>query len=182
EDGLKAFDGGGFRSNPTRSGIRADGTRLYPAKDDQHGEICGRVEKYTSPSYMVPKPVPAGAVVVAANAGSEYLFVPDGNIDTVKAAVTSLQSRLQFGAIFISDRYGEIAGTLPMSLNKTESSANGRAPDIIVSFSFDENMAVAGKSGVSYASSINRRGDHGGFSPTDTHISLMASGPDFKSG
>jgi hypothetical protein len=41
---------------------------------------------------------------------------------------------------------------------------------------------VAGKSGVSYASSINRRGDHGSFSPTDTHISLMASGPDFESG
>jgi hypothetical protein len=84
--------------------------------------------------------------------------------------------------MFVSDRYGEIPGTLPMSLIKTESGANGRAPDIIVSFSFDENAAVAGKSGVSYASSINRRGDHGSFSPTDTHISLMASGPDFKPG
>jgi hypothetical protein len=103
-------------------------------------------------------------------------------MDTVKDAVVSLQSRPQFGAIFVSDRYGEIPGTLPMSLIKTESSANGRAPDIIVSFSFDENVAVAGKSGVSYASSINRRGDHGSFSPTDTHISLMAVGPDFKSG
>jgi hypothetical protein len=140
------------------------------------------VQKYTSPSYVVPKPIPAGAVVVAANAGSDYLFVPDGNINTVKAAVASLQSRLQFGAIFVSDRHGQIAGTLPMSLIKTETSGNGRAPDIIVSFSFDENVAVAGKSGVSYASSVNRRGDHGSFSPTDTHISLMASGPDFKSG
>ena len=90
--------------------------------------------------------------------------------------------RLQFGAIFVSDRHGQIAGTLPMSLIKTENSGNGRAPDIIVSFSYDENVAVAGKSGVSYASSVNRRGDHGSFSPTDTHISLMASGPDFKSG
>jgi hypothetical protein len=119
--------------------------------------------------------------VVAANAGSDYLFVPDGNIDTVKAAVASLQTRLQFGAIFVSDRHGEIAGTLPMSLIQTESSASGRAPDIIVSFSYDENVAVAGKSGVSYASSVNRRGDHGSFSPTDVRISLMASGPQFKS-
>jgi arylsulfatase A-like enzyme len=181
-DGLKAYDGAGCRNIPTLSGITADGTHLYPEKDDQRGNECGRAQKYTSPSYVVPKPVPAGAIVVAANAGSDYLFVPDGNIDTVKAAVTSLQSRLQFGAIFVSDRYGEISGTLPMSLIKTESSANGRAPDIIVSFSFDENAAVAGKSGVSYASSINRRGDHGSFSPTDTHISLMASGPDFKPG
>ena len=181
-DGLKAYDGAGCRNIPTLSGIMADGTHLYPGKDDQHGQVCGRAQKYTSPSYVVPKPMPAGAVVVAANAGSDYLFVPDGNIETVKAAVVSLQSRLQFGAIFVSDKYGEIAGTLPMSLIKTETSGNGRAPDIIVSFSYDENVAVAGKSGVSYASSINRRGDHGSFSPTDTHISLMASGPDFESG
>jgi hypothetical protein len=160
----------------------ADGIHLHPRKDDQHGNVCGRTEKYTSPSYAVPKPIPAGAIVVAANAGSDYLFVPDGSIETVKAAVVSLQSRLQFGAIFVSDRHGEIAGTLPMSLIKTESSASGRAPDIIVSFSYDQNVTVAGKSGVSYASSVNRRGDHGSFSPTDTHISLLATGPDFKSG
>jgi hypothetical protein len=40
---------------------------------------------------------------------------------------------------------------------------------------------VAGRPGISYASSVNRRGDHGSFSPTDTHISMMAHGPDFKS-
>ena len=125
---------------------------------------------------------PAGAIVVAANAGSDYLFVRDRDPNTVNAAVASLQSRLQFGAIFVSDRYGPVAGTLPMSLIQTEHSGSGRAPDIIVSFNFDANVPVAGKSGVSYASSINRRGDHGSFSPIDTHISLMASGPDFKSG
>ena len=181
-DGLKAYDGAGCRDIPILSGITADGAHLHPREDDPRGDICGRAQRYTSPSYAVPKPLPAGAVVVAANAGSDYLFVPDGNIDTVMAAVVSLQSRLQFGAIFVSDKYGEIAGTLPMSLIQTDASGNGRAPDIIVSFSFDETVSVAGKSGVSYASSVNRRGDHGSFSPTDTHISLLASGPDFKSG
>jgi hypothetical protein len=29
---------------------------------------------------------------------------------------------------------------------------------------------------------VNRRGDHGSFSQTDMHISLLAHGPDFKSG
>jgi len=164
------------------SGILTDGTHLHPGREDSHGNICGRPQKYTSTSYVVPKPVPAGAVVVAANAGSDYLFVPDGNIETVKAAVASLQSRLQFGAIFVSDKHGEIPGTLPMSLIKTENTASGRAPDIIVSFSYDEESAVAGRSGILYASSINRRGDHGSFSPTDTHISMMASGPAFKGG
>jgi arylsulfatase A-like enzyme len=179
-DGLKAYDGAGCRNIPTLSGITADGTRLYPMKNDRDGKVCGRAQEYTSAGYVVPKPVPAGAIVVAANAGSDYLFVPDHNAETVRAAVISLQSRLQFGAIFVSDRYGEIAGTLPMSLIKTENSS--RAPDIIVSFSYHENIAVSGKSGVSYASSVNRRGDHGSFSPTDVHISLMAHGPSFKPG
>jgi arylsulfatase A-like enzyme len=181
-DGLKAFDGAACRDVPVLSGIMADGEHLHSRKDDEMGHICGRAQKYTSTSYAVPKPLSPGSIVVAANAGSDYLFVPDGNIETVKAAVISLQSRPQFGAIFVSDKYGDVSGTLPMSLIKTENSGIGRAPDIIVSFSYDENVAVAGKSGVSYASSINRRGDHGSFSPTDTHISLMASGPDFKSG
>ena len=119
---------------------------------------------------------------MAANAGSDYLFVPDGSPDVVKAAVASLQSRQQFGAIFVSDRYGELVGTLPMSLINTEPTAAGRAPDIMVSFNYDETVAVSGKLGISYASSVNRRGDHGSFSPTDTRISLLARGPDFKAG
>ena len=179
-DGLQAYDGAGCRHVPTLSGITADGTHLHPAREDPAGELCGRPGKYTSPSYVVPKPAPAGAIVVAANAGSDYLFIPDHDVETVKAAVASLQSRLQFGAIFVSDRHAEVAGTLPMSLIKAEN--NERAPDIIVSFSYDETTAVAGKSGVSYASSVNRRGDHGSFSPTDVHISLMAHGPHFKAG
>jgi arylsulfatase A-like enzyme len=181
-DGLKAFDGAACRDVPVLSGIMADGTHLHSRKDDEMGHICGRAQKYTSTSYAVPKPLSPASIVVAANAGSDYLFVPDGNVETVKAAVVSMQSRPQFGSIFVSDKYGEVAGTLPMSLIKTENRGDGRAPDIIVSFSYDEDVAVAGKSGISYASSINRRGDHGTFSPTDTHISLMASGPDFKSG
>jgi arylsulfatase A-like enzyme len=181
-DGLKAYDGAACREIPTLSGLTADSTRLYPDEDDKDGNICGRPQKYTSPSYVIPRPLPANAIIVAANAGSDYLFVPDGNAETVKAAVKSLQSRLQFGAIFVSDRYGAITGTLPLSLIKAEASEKGRAPDIIVSFSYDEHAAVAGHAGVIYASSVNRRGDHGSFSPSDTLISLMASGPDFKSG
>jgi arylsulfatase A-like enzyme len=181
-DGLKAYDGAGCRAIPILSGILSDGTHLQPLRHDEDGSVCGKPQELTSSAFIVPKPVPAGAVVVAANAGSDYVFVPDGNRDVVKAAVASLQSRQQFGAIFVSDRYGEIAGTLPMSLINTEPNVTGRAPDIIVSFNYDETIAVAGKPGISYASSINRRGDHGSFSPTDTRISLLAHGPSFKAG
>jgi len=181
-DGLKAYDGAGCRDVPTLSGVLFDSSRLHPARNDVDGSVCGKPQKYTSPRYLVPKPVPAGGIVVAANAGSDYLFVPDRDSGTVKAAVVSLQSRLQFGAIFVSDKYGDVEGTLPMSLINTENTVSGRNPDIMVSFTFDENAAVAGRPGISYASSVNRRGDHGSFSRTDTHISMIAHGPDFKSG
>jgi arylsulfatase A-like enzyme len=181
-DGIKAYDGAGCRDVPTLSGILPDGTHLHTSKADSDGSVCGRPQAYTSPSFIAPKPLPQGSVVVAANAGSDYLFVPDQNPDIVKAAVVSLQSRLQFGAIFVSDKYGDIPGTFPMGLIKTENAIGGRSPDIIVSFSYDENAVVAGRRGTGYASSINRRGDHGSFSPTDVHITLMAHGPDFKSG
>jgi hypothetical protein len=78
----------------------------------------------------------------------------------------------------VSDRHGDIVGTLPMSLVNIEPKVAGRAPDIIVSFNYDETIAVAGKPGISYASSVNRRGDHGSF----TRISLLLRGPDFKTG
>ena len=181
-DGIKAYDGAGCRDVPTLSGILSDGTSLHASRSDPDGSVCGRPQSYTSASFIAPKPLPPRSVVVAANAGSDYLFVPDRNPDAVKAAVVSLQSRMQFGAIFVSDKFGDVAGTLPMSLINTENGVGGRSPDIIVSFSFDENAAVVGRRGTGYASSINRRGDHGSFSPTDVHISLMAHGPDFKSG
>jgi len=181
-DGIKAYDGATCRDAPTMSGILSDGSRFRASKNDADGSVCGKPQTYTSANYVVPKKLPAGSLVVAANAGSDYLFVPDGNSDTVKAAVASLQSRMQFGAIFVSDKYGDIPGTLPMGLINTENKAGGRSPDIMVSFSFDENAVVAGHRGTGYASSINLRGDHGSFSPTDVHISLLAHGPDFKSG
>ena len=43
-----------------------------------------------------------------------------------------------------------------MSLIKTENPVTGRGPDIIVSFNFDENVSVAGRPGISYASSVTR--------------------------
>ncbi|WP_018321688.1 alkaline phosphatase family protein [Bradyrhizobium sp. WSM2793] len=181
-DGLKAYDGAGCRAIPILSGILPDGMHLQPLRRDEDGGVCGKPQQLTSPAFVVPKPVPAGAVVAAANAGSDYLFVPDGKRDVVKAAVASLQARQQFGAIFVSDRYGDIVGTLPMSLVNTEPKVTGRAPDIIVSFNYDETITVAGNPGISYASSVNRRGDHGSFSPTDTRISLLVRGPDFKAG
>src|SRR5712691_552684 len=68
-DGLKAYDGAGCREIPVLSGISSAGSPLQSVKNDTDGSLCGRAQKYTSTNYMIPKLLPAGSVVVAANAG-----------------------------------------------------------------------------------------------------------------
>src|SRR5882762_7260545 len=76
-DGLKAYDGAGCREIPILSGILSSGNSVHPVKNDTDGSICGKAQTYTSASYAVPKPLATGSLVVAANAGSDYLFVLD---------------------------------------------------------------------------------------------------------
>ena len=59
-DGLKAYDGASCRNVPVLSGIRFDGTHFHPTRNDVHGSVCGKAQRFTSPSYVVPWPIPAG--------------------------------------------------------------------------------------------------------------------------
>lgn len=181
--GLAAFDGGGCLYDPLLSGIRADGTRL---QDERAADAatCPDYKRasYTTPSYDVPRPfLPRGAFVVAANGGSDYLYQPEHDPERIGAAVRFLQGREEFGAIFVDDRYGALPGTLPLSLIGIEN-AEGRNPDIVVGYTFDENAVIGGMRGIEFegvAHSMSR-GMHGSFSPIDVHNTLIASGPDFR--
>jgi predicted AlkP superfamily pyrophosphatase or phosphodiesterase len=176
------YDGRGCVYDPVLSGIKADGTPVYPTKTDTDGSICGKAgKKYTTASFKVPENLPRDAIVIAPNGGSEYLYVPSKDSNIIKQVVSYLQSREEFGAIFVDDKYGPISGTFPLSLVKLENTA-GRNPDIIVSYNYDENAVVQGMKGIEYESFNLRRGMHGSFSPFDVHNTLIAYGPDFKSG
>lgn len=176
------YDGSGCVYDPVLSGIKADGTPVYPTKADTDGSICGTAgKKYTTASFKVPENLPQDAIVIASNGGSEYLYIPSKNPDIIKQVVSYLQSREEFGAIFVDDKYGPIPGTFPLSHVKLENAA-GRNPDIIVSYNYDENAVVQGMKGIEYESMFNNRGMHGSFSPIDVHNTLIAYGPDFKSG
>jgi hypothetical protein len=164
------------------SGIKADGTLVYPTKTDTDGSICGTAgKKYTTASFKVPENLPQDAIVIAPNGGSDYLYIPSKNPDIIKQVVSYLQRREEFGAIFVDDKYGSIPGTFPLSDVKLENTA-GRNPDIIVSYNYDENAVIQGMKGIEYESMFNLRGMHGSFSPIDVHNTLIAYGPDFKSG
>ena len=190
--GFNAYDGAGC-STSAMYGIKADGSNVQPVGVDASGALCGAANtKYqaisaTLPtpvaSFKVPATVPAKGIVIAANGGSDYLYVPDHDAATIAAVVRFLQSREEYGAIFVDSRYGAIAGTLPMSMINLENAVrSGKGqPDIVVSFNWDAQQLVNGLPGTEFESTGANRGMHGSFSPIDVHNTLIASGPAFKS-
>ncbi|TMA19004.1 MAG: phosphodiesterase [Deltaproteobacteria bacterium] len=183
--GLTAFDGQDCTFAPVASGIKTDGTSVYPTLVDEDGSKCGKPgQKYQIGRMKVPGNLPPGAIVVAVNGGSDYLYVPDRDPETVRKAVRVLQGRSEIGAIFVDDAYRDIPGTLPLSAIQAENAAH-RNPDVIASYDFDEDAAVRGARGIEYAGGLlgtSYRGMHGSFSPRDIHNTFLAAGPDFRPG
>ena len=191
--GFKAYDGSGC-STTAMAGIKADGSDVYPVGIDTTGALCGTANaKYQAISATLPTPVasfkvpaslPAQGIVIAANGGSDYFYVPDHDATTVTNLVRFLQSREQYGAVFVDSRYGAIPGTLPLAtVNLDNASRSGKGqPDVVVSFNWDAQQLVNGLPGTTYESFGGNRGMHGSFSPIDVHNTLIASGPAFRSG
>jgi predicted AlkP superfamily pyrophosphatase or phosphodiesterase len=187
---FRAFDGIGCLYNPVLSGIAPDGKPLYPTHtDDTNGTVCGKDPKtgktslkYNTPPYRVPATLPADALIVAVNGGSDYVYVPSHDAAVVQRVVRFLQGREEVGPLFVSSRYSPIAGTLPMAMIGIENKEPRRIPDIVVGYDYDENATVAGMRGISYEGAQNYRGMHGSFSPVDIHNTLVAKGPDFREG
>ena len=178
--GIRAYDGAGCAFDPVMSGIKADGAPLHPAKPAS-GDSCGRLKNYTSPAYQLLHPfLPREAFVVVSNGGSDYLYHPDHDPERIRMAVRFLQSHEEYGAIFVDERYGDIPGTLPLSRVRLEN-MEGRNPDIVVGYTFDENAVIQGMPGIEFegVAGSSNHGMHGSFSPRDVHNTLLAAGPDF---
>jgi predicted AlkP superfamily pyrophosphatase or phosphodiesterase len=178
--GFSAFDGYGCIYVPVMSGIRTDGSQLNPTHYDDDGSVCGKPGPYTTPNYKVPEVVPKGALVIAPNGGTEYLYQPEHDAAVVKRTVRFLQSREYVAAVFVAKRYGAIPGTLPAENVHLENGARG--PDIIISYAWDAHATIQGFPGTEYNSMSNERGSHGSFSPIDVHNILLAAGPGFRQG
>ena len=191
--GFKAYDGLGCLTS-SMAGIKGDLSTVYTAKVDTTGELCGTPNtKYmsisatlTTPvaSFKVPQELPEHAVIVAPNGGSDYFYVPDHDANTVMELVRFLQSREEFGAIFVDSRYGDQAGTFSLdfiNLENVDRKDHGQ-PDVVASFDWDSNQRVKGILGTEYESFAGQRGMHGSFSPMDVHNTLIGFGPAFIAG
>ena len=179
------------------SGLKADGTPTIPVRIDATGSLCGAANtRYQAISATLPAPVarfnvpapgklPANGIVIAANGGSDYFYVPGHDAATVRNLVRFLQQREEYGAIFVDSRYGEIPGTLSLAQVNLENAArqNNGQPDVVVSFNWDYGVSVQGMPGIEFESfSAGQHGMHGSFGIADVHNTLIASGPSFRTG
>jgi arylsulfatase A-like enzyme len=177
--GVEPYDGGDCQSS-AMAGLKADGMPVYPILSDVDGSACRKAgPAYQTRGRIVPGTLPANAVVIAANGGSDYLYVPSRNPAIVARIVRFLQSRTEYGAIFVASRYGALPGTVPMRAVRLEGDSV-RNPDIVASFDFDPDVVIGGLPGIEFESFSGNRGMHGSFSPIDVHNTLVASGPAFK--
>jgi hypothetical protein len=122
--------------------------------------------------------------IVASNGGSDLIYVPDGNIDTVRAITNLLLSYDYVGGVFVDDHFGNMPGTLPLSaINLVGSSALPR-PAIVVAFKVFYLTTGDLQSAVQVSDTLLQEGQgmHGGFGRDSTYNNMAAIGPDFKKG
>jgi arylsulfatase A-like enzyme len=120
--------------------------------------------------------------IVAANGGSDLIYVPDSNAATVQRITNVLTTLDYIGGIFVDDKYGPPAGTLPTSAIMLAGSTAIPRPTIVVAFKVFYLTPGNLQTGiqVSDASQQHGQGMHGGLGRESTFNNMAAIGPDFK--
>jgi hypothetical protein len=121
-------------------------------------------------------------VVVAANGGSDLIYVPSRERALASTIVRFLLSQDYTGAVFTDSALGPFPGTLPMSAIALEGSARMPRPAIVVAFKTFLREPGNLLSAVQIADTTLQegQGSHGSFGRDNTLNNMAAFGPDFK--
>ena len=123
-------------------------------------------------------------VVVAANGGSDLIYIPDGDTTTAKRVIDFLLTQDYVSGIFVDSKLGKFPGTLSLDDISLEGAAITPRPAIAISFrSFDTVCGEPVLCTVEVADTALQQGQgmHGSFSRADTWNFMAMQGPDFKS-
>jgi arylsulfatase A-like enzyme len=124
-------------------------------------------------------------VVVAANGGSDLVYLPTRDPALARRVVAVLLKQDYVSGLFVDSALGSIPGTLPLKLIALEGSALTPTPAIAVNFaSSTTGCAEETVCAVEIADTALQTGQgmHGSFSRADTRNFMAAIGPDFKKG
>jgi hypothetical protein len=123
-------------------------------------------------------------VVVAANGGSDLVYIPDGDKALAKRVIDALMVQDYVSGLFVDSKLGKFPGTLSLDDIALEGSAITPHPAIAVNFrSFDTVCGEPVRCTVEIADTVLQQGQgmHGSFSRGDTWNFMAMQGPDFKS-
>jgi arylsulfatase A-like enzyme len=123
-------------------------------------------------------------VVVAANGGSDLIYLPDGDGALAKRVIDALFAQDYVSGIFVDSKLGRFPGTLGLADIALEGTAVTPRPAIAISFrSFDTVCGEPVRCAVEVADTGLQQGQgmHGAFSRADTWNFMAMQGPDFKS-
>jgi hypothetical protein len=122
-------------------------------------------------------------VVVAANGGSDLIYVPARDPGLVNRIVAFLARQDYTDGLFVNDEYGEIPGALPCSSIRLVGSSLTPSPTIVVTFkTFPADPQQPIMSDVQITDYVLQQGQgmHGSFGRSNTFQFMAAIGPDFK--
>jgi Type I phosphodiesterase / nucleotide pyrophosphatase len=169
--------------------ITVDGSERYKPVDPTIGQTTP--EKSQRPisgsgliggTGVISTPCDA-KLIVAANGGSDLIYLNDRDPSMVKDLVDFLSSRDYVSGIFTDPTLGQIKGALSLSDLNLEGSTVLPTPAIIVNFcSFSQDASDPLQSAVTVCDTGLQEGQgmHGSFSRADTLNHMAAVGPDFK--
>ncbi|KTT50802.1 nucleotide pyrophosphatase [Pseudomonas oryzihabitans] len=150
------------------------------AVDKSQGQHPSKANGLIGPDPAKPE------VVVAANGGSDLVYLPQGDAkELAPKVVAALLKQDYVSGLFVDDDLGQIPGTLPLSAINLKGSALTPYPAIVVNFrSYDTGCTKPDVCAVEVADTGLQQGQgmHGSFSRGDTHNFMAAIGPDFRKG
>ena len=121
-------------------------------------------------------------LIVAANGGSDLIYIPDRNVETLRQVVDRLLAYDYVGGLFVDDIYGSVPGTLPLSAINLVGVSPLPRPAIVVAFKVFYLNPADLQTAIQVADSALQEGQgmHGGFGRDSTDNNMAAMGPDFK--
>ena len=125
------------------------------------------------------------AVVVAANGGSDLVYIPGKDRALIAKVIEALLAQDYVSGLFVDDELGSFPGTLPMSAVNLKGLARTPRPSIVINFrtystGCDKPLLCTVE--VADTGLQQGQGMHGSFSRADTMNFMAAIGPSFKSG
>jgi arylsulfatase A-like enzyme len=167
--------------DPDRRFIGVGGVEMYATVEADAHPIAGNGLVDSSCAMKAPG---EAKVIVAANGGSDLIYMPDGDAKRIADVATFLLAQDYVGAVFV-DAARPPAGTLNLRDINLKGTARTPTPSIVValkSFSRDPNDPVRTQIDVSDNTLQQGQGMHGSFGRADVTNTMIGFGPDFKRG